>query len=168
MIRAHRGFPDGHLDGTRLAHGVLRGQREWPRARRSIEVTQQVGTAGQACILVVDDEWLIRWSFSQVLGLAGYRVLEAQDASEALRHLDGPSGFDAVLLDLKLPDQDGLSVLRRIKAARPSCPVIMMTAHGSADDAREALAAGAFRFVMKPLEQQDMLDLLGQALAPTA
>src|SRR4029450_632413 len=89
-------------------------------------------------ILVVDDEQLIRWSLTERLKDEGYRVIEADTAATALeRHAEG---VDLVLLDYKLPDGDGLSVLKRIKEADADTLVILLTAHSSG-----AMAGGAVR-----------------------
>lgn len=116
-------------------------------------------------ILVVDDERLIRWMVRQVLAREGYRVVEAADAREALAVFAADPGLAAVLLDLKLPDGDGITVLRAIKASRPECQVIIMTAHGSPEDEQAATAAGAFKFILKPFDQRLMLEWLREALA---
>ena len=94
-------------------------------------------------MLVVDDEALIRWSLSEGLADAGYAVRQAASGAEALRALE-TSGKEPliVVLDLRLPDVHDLSLLRKIRARRPEVPVLMMTAHGTADDAREATRLG--------------------------
>jgi DNA-binding NtrC family response regulator len=101
-------------------------------------------------ILVVDDDQLIRWSLSERLSPAGYRIVEADTARSAIeRHADGV-GVDLVLLDYKLPDGDGLSVLKAIKEANPETLVIMLTAVSSVGTAVEAMKQGAYHYANKP------------------
>ena len=88
-------------------------------------------------ILVVDDEQLIRWSLSERLTQEGYAVVEAATAKEALAAA-GPQ-VDLVLLDFRLPDSDGLRVLKQIKASDPDIPVILLTAFSSIETAVEAM-----------------------------
>lgn len=113
-------------------------------------------------ILVVDDEHLIRWSLSHRLEQDGHRVLLADSAAGALDQLS--DDIDLVLLDLKLPDVDDLSLLGKIKGQLPDCPVILMTAHGDPDLFREARLGGAFRTLEKPFGLDSLVDLVGEAL----
>ena len=92
-------------------------------------------------ILVVDDEQLIRWSLSERLTAEGCTVLEAGTAREALERFGGD--VDLVLLDYRLPDSDGLRVLKKMKAAEPDVPVILLTAFSSIETAVEAMKQGA-------------------------
>ena len=117
-------------------------------------------------ILVVDDEQLIRWSLVTRLTDDGYRVFEAGTAAEALaRHGEG---VDLVLLDYKLPDGDGLSVLKRIKEADSDTLVIMLTAHSSVDMAVEAMKAGAYHYANKPFNLDEIVLLVEKALETTS
>src|SRR4051794_29432550 len=82
-------------------------------------------------ILVVDDEPLIRWALREGLESAGFDVIEAGSAREALASLGGAGRVDVALLDIRLPDSDDLGLLRRVRRDAPGCRVIVMTAHGS-------------------------------------
>lgn len=116
-------------------------------------------------VLVVDDELLIRWSLREALEARGYVVTESADAATARRAVaDGAEKPDAIVLDYRLPDSDDLGLLTAIRSGVPETPVIMMTAHGSADMVKNALDLGAFRVVSKPFEVEQMADLVDQAL----
>jgi DNA-binding NtrC family response regulator len=118
-------------------------------------------------VLIVDDEPLARWSASETLTDAGYRVTEAGDAETALRAMTGrDSQVDVVLLDLLLPDADDLKVLSAMREAAPETPIILMTSYGSRELFAEARERGAFMSVNKPFEMGDLPNLVAQALQP--
>jgi DNA-binding NtrC family response regulator len=115
-------------------------------------------------VLVVDDEALIRWSIAERLGEDGFAVRQAGSGSEALTVLSALADVPlVVVLDLRLPDVTNLSLFRQIRWRRPDAPVILMTAHGTPADERDALAEGAFRFVGKPFDVADIARLVADA-----
>ena len=119
-----------------------------------------------ATILVVDDEQLIRWSLTERLSSEGYRVIEAETAAGALAKHD-EDGVDLVLLDYRLPDGDGLSVLKRIKERDPDTLVILLTAYASIDAAVDAMKHGAYHFANKPFNLDEIALLVEKALETT-
>jgi DNA-binding NtrC family response regulator len=118
-------------------------------------------------ILVVDDEPLIRWAVREGLEPEGYTVIEAGTAREALASLaaSAPGAIVVALLDLRLPDSDDLSLLRRVRSNAPACRVIMMTAHGSPELLKEAMDAGAFGTVSKPFDLNRVVGMVRDAAA---
>ena len=116
-----------------------------------------------ARILIVDDEQLVRWSLRERLTASGFDILEAGLASEALERLSTIE-VDLVLLDFKLPDGDGLSVLKRVKEAAAETQVIMMTAFSTVENAVEAMKLGAYHYVNKPFNLDEVVMLVEKAL----
>ena len=119
----------------------------------------------KATILVVDDEALIRWSLAERLHAEGYEVLEAETGKAALEKL--PEGVDLVLLDYRLPDTDGVSVLRQIKEFDQDVLVILLTAYASVDTAVEAMKLGAYHFANKPFNLDEVTAIVERALETT-
>jgi two-component system, repressor protein LuxO len=115
-------------------------------------------------ILIVDDELLIRWAISETLGAAGFRVLEAGSALEALQVLEKENDVAVVVLDLKLPDSSDLGLLRTLRQRVPPCQVILITAHGSAEICEEAMRAGAFLTLSKPFDMHVIVERIREAL----
>ena len=117
-----------------------------------------------AKILLVEDDAAIVVTLSRVLADEGCDVaVEKRGDTGLARARDGV--FDVVITDLKLPGLDGLALVRDLHAARPRLPILMMTAHGSTETAIEAIQAGAYDYLVKPLEIPPLLDLLEQAVA---
>ena len=117
-------------------------------------------------VLVVDDEQLIRWSLVSRLKEEGHRTVEASTAAEAIEQ--AREGVDLVLLDYKLPDGDGISVLKKIKEHSPDMLVIMLTAHASVGMAVEAMREGAYHYLNKPFNLDEVALLVEKALETTA
>jgi len=117
----------------------------------------------KANILVVDDQDSIRHFVTKSLEEEGYTVRDCasiREAREALSH-DLP---DLAVLDLKLPDGTGIELLKEIKRMQSEVPVILMTAFGELETAVEAMSAGAFWFVKKPFQTEELLALVSRAL----
>ena len=117
----------------------------------------------KASILVVDDQDSIRHFVSRALEDEGYRVTTAASVREAREAFEKDMP-DLALLDLKLPDGTGLELLREIKRVQPEVTVVVMTAFGELDTAVEAMSAGAFWFVKKPFQNEELLALVERGL----
>jgi two-component system, NtrC family, response regulator AtoC len=117
----------------------------------------------KATILVVDDQESIRHFVSKALGDEGYTVTAMGSVREGRQAFESERP-DAVILDLKLPDGTGIDLLREIKRLQPEVPVILMTAFGELETAVEAMSAGAFWFVKKPFQNEELVALVARAL----
>lgn len=113
-------------------------------------------------VLIVDDEPLIRWSLRAHLQHAGFRVVDAETGRQALDRFDQEVGL--ALVDLRLPDTDGLTLIGELKRRRPTCRVILMTAFGTPDVAREALETGVLEVIDKPFDLDRLTATVGAAL----
>ena len=108
------------------------------------------------CILVVEDDAAIRRGLVDALGFAGYATLEAGEGAAGLAAaLD--SNCDLMLLDLVLPGRDGLFILKELRAARSTLPVIVLTARGAEEDRVRGLGQGADDYVVKPFSLKELL-----------
>jgi two-component system response regulator MprA len=117
-------------------------------------------------VLVVDDERPVREAIERALKLEGYEVLLAHDGADALKvFTDTPS--DAIVLDIMMPNVDGLEVCRRIRAAGDSTPILLLTARDAVDDRVSGLDAGADDYLVKPFALAELLARLRALLRRT-
>ncbi|HKY31121.1 MAG TPA: sigma-54 dependent transcriptional regulator [Candidatus Polarisedimenticolia bacterium] len=114
-------------------------------------------------ILIVEDEKLLRWALRERLERDGYQVHEAATGGEGLKLVDDP-GVDLVLLDHRLPDMTGLDVLRSMMTDHADVPVILVTAYSTLETAVEAIKLGAFDYVNKPFNQEELSVRIAKAL----
>src|SRR6201994_2170617 len=114
-------------------------------------------------ILIVDDERLVRWSLRQKCEEWGYQVVEAASGEPGLRLAQHESP-DLVLLDVRMPDINGIQVLEQIKKAQDAPAVIMITADPQLDDVKTALKLGAYDFIGKPLDFEELHVTIQNAL----
>ena len=115
-------------------------------------------------ILIVDDERLVRWSLTQRLRADGMEVVEAASVGEAVQQ---SRQFDAAILDYRLPDGDGVSLLKRLHHVDPDLPVVMLTASKDVETIVEAVKAGAVDYVTKPFDVDDVALRLTRAIETT-
>lgn len=120
-----------------------------------------LGMHANKVLLVVDDEFLIRWSLSEHFDQAGYSVIEAETLREARAAL--LNHVDVVLLDVLLPDGNGLDLLAELRRSQPNLPVIVISAHATQVVADRARADGAFDCVRKPFDLNALTALVDRA-----
>jgi len=109
-------------------------------------------------ILIVDDEKKLGILFSRALKSAGYEARAVETAEEAIRLL--PEGFDILISDIRMPGITGIELLKKSKHDYPDTVVVMMTAHGTIENAVEAMKAGAFDYLLKPFNNEELLLLI--------
>jgi two-component system response regulator AtoC len=116
-------------------------------------------------VLVVDDDATVRFTLQEVIADRGHEVVALGDAQAALAHLDTA---DLVVTDLAMPGMDGMQLLKKIAAVAPRMPVIMVTARGSERVAVEAMRAGAYDYLTKPFEIDELAAVVDRALEAAA
>jgi two-component system response regulator AtoC len=114
-------------------------------------------------ILIVEDEKLLRWSLRERLEREGYEVFEAATGQQGLVLVDDP-GVDLLLLDHRLPDMTGIDVLRKIMGGHGDVPVILVTAYSTLETAVEAIKLGAYDYLNKPFNQDELSVRISKAL----
>ncbi len=119
-----------------------------------------------ATIFICDDEADMLRYLDKLLRAGGYRVETFRRGSELLARLAvvGGAGCDVILQDVAMPDMDGLEVLRRVRRQCPGLAVVIMTAHGTVDDAVSAIKQGAYDYIMKPFPREKLLGVLERLL----
>jgi DNA-binding NtrC family response regulator len=114
-------------------------------------------------ILIVDDDEVVRRSYLRSLESISCNVEAAKDGEEALQTME-QKPFDVVLLDMRMPGQDGLSVLRTIKQKWPESEVVIITGYPTVASVKEAVRLGAYDYVSKPVGPQDVINLTDGAI----
>jgi len=117
-------------------------------------------------ILIVEDEKLIRWSIKSRLETEGLIVTEAETGELGLRLLEGEE-FDLMILDHRLPDTTGLELMERVRKEWPEVSVVMMTAYGTVENAVQAMKLGAFDYLTKPVNLDELAVVVQKALETT-
>lgn len=116
----------------------------------------------KARVLVADDDEAIQRIFGRVLQNAGYDVETASTGVEALKHIEsGP--IDVLIADIAMPELSGLELLRRVRQVAPSLPVILVTGAPAIESAMEAIEYSVFRYITKPVEREQLLELVEKA-----
>jgi DNA-binding NtrC family response regulator len=124
---------------------------------------EQIQTQGAPGLLIVDDERSLRFSLGEWARDTGFKPLEAATGREALAALE-TGGIDAVLLDLRLGDEDGLQLLKRLREEDGTLPVIMLTGHGTVEHAVRATKLGAYDFIVKPPDLEHLAVVVRRAI----
>ncbi len=119
--------------------------------------------SGKVKILIVDDESVVRQAFVRILSSERCSVEAVSNGPDALSRMR-EQAFDVVLLDLRMPGMDGMTVLRTIKENWPESEVIIVTGYAALESAKESVALGAFDYVAKPVGPEEVLNVTNEAL----
>lgn len=119
--------------------------------------------AGNENILVVDDDMVVRRSLARVLEQEGHRVDEAASGADAVQMLDNKR-YALVILDLRMPRLGGLTVLQHVRNRQPEVAVLVMTSYPSLENAKESIQLGAFDFLPKPLDAEQIRKVVAGVL----
>lgn len=122
-----------------------------------------MGESAKTVMLIVEGEALIRWPLRLRFEEEGVKVIEAADGASALS-LISQDGISGVLLDLRLPDMNGLDFFRELRKHHPDCHVWIMTAYGTPETRRQAEALGVEEFIDKPFDVDELVQKLLQRL----
>lgn len=115
-------------------------------------------------ILVIDDEEIVRKSCIRTLVPEGFKVDVARDGLEGLRMLKAKS-YDLILIDLKMPNMDGMEVLENMQTMSPGSKVIIITGYSAVETAVKAIKMGAFNYLEKPFTPDSLLEAVKEALS---
>ena len=116
-------------------------------------------------ILIIDDDVAFAETQKKTLALEGYSSVVANSGNDGIAAVKtDPDAFRLVLLDLRLPDMDGLSVLKKIKEIKPDLPTVIFTAFGTIQTAVDAIQMGAFDFLLKPFPRERLLSTIERSL----
>src|SRR3954452_12609979 len=118
-------------------------------------------------VLIADDDRSIRTVLTQALGRSGYQVRSTSNASRLWRWVEDGEG-DLVMTDVVMPDENGLDLIQRIRKIRPDLRVVVMSAQSTLMTAVKATQRGAFEYLPKPFDLQELLAVVGRALAVPA
>ena len=118
--------------------------------------------AASKTVLIADDELNMRRVLEAILRREGYDVITAANGVEALSGMS--ANVHTVITDLKMPGLDGMGLLKKLSADYPDVPVVMITAHGSVENAVEAVKLGAFDYLEKPFEQEQIRQIVSKAM----
>lgn len=114
-------------------------------------------------ILIIDDDEIVRKSCERILSPEGFLIISAKDGKEGLKLLSKKT-FDLVLTDLRMPDMDGIEVLKKVKEIGPDIEVIVITGYGTIKSAIEAIRHGAYDYIEKPFSPEELLNVVERSI----
>lgn len=117
-----------------------------------------------ARILIVDDEEVVRLSYMRVLAGTNCQIRTASTWGQVAQAMQDETAFDVVLLDLRMPDMDGITVLKALKRRWPESEVIIITGYPTLESAKEAVTLGAYDYLMKPAGPDQVIEAANAAM----